>query len=112
VDLEATHADGAETVQVRVRNRLPHALPTGAFGRRQVRLALRHGGASVHVPLADAPRHPLAPGETRRLEVALPGGADLAGGELEVSLERFDHASGAWQRLTAAPVTAVTAGAP
>jgi len=90
VALEARH-EGRRWI-VDVRNDVPHALPTGAFGRRE--LVLRAGAQSIRLR-AD-------------LDEAIPAGArrrfELTGepGD-EVVLERRDPRSGRFERVAPAP---------
>jgi hypothetical protein len=93
LELRATR-DGA-VWRVEVRNGMPHALPTGAFGRREVRV--RAGDAEV----ALTPRNERAipAGETRVFELHAPVDAQPV-------LERRDPRSGAYERLAPAPAGA------
>lgn len=72
-----------------VENDLPHALPTGRFGRRQIEIALDWPGGSIAEPLARQPLDPIAPGRSRTRHLTLPGSA--AGQPVTLSLRRFDH---------------------
>ena len=90
IELHATR-DGA-VWRVQLHNRMPHALPTGAFGRREVRV--RAGDASVRMTTRDDQAIPA--GETRRFELAAPADA-------EVVVERRDPRTGEYERLAPEP---------
>lgn len=77
---------------VDIRNKMPHALPTGAFGQREARL--RAGDALIRLR-ADLDQAVPA-GQVRRFELE-------AGADTEVVLERRDPRTGAWERLAPAP---------
>jgi hypothetical protein len=89
-----------DTLAVRVENRLPHALPTGSFGRREVKLVASWPGGLHEVALAARPGSPLAAGEARGVELTLGPGA--RGEPVAVSLQRFDPATHTWQELARA----------
>jgi hypothetical protein len=89
---------------VRVENRLPHALPTGSFGRREVRLLVTWPGGSAEHVFAARPGASLAAGETRTLELPLAAAAWSA--PLSVALRRFDPARREWQELVEASAPA------
>jgi len=94
-----------DALVVRVENRLPHALPTGSFGRREVRLFVAWpGGGSEHA-FAARPGASLAAGATRALEVRLRGAALRA--PLSVALRRFDPARREWQDVAVASAPAL-----
>jgi hypothetical protein len=78
---------GVGALRVRVRNGVPHALPTGAFGRRQVRVALRWPGGRAERVLAEA----VPAGGERELRFPLPAGVRAA--DVQASLERWDRPS-------------------
>jgi hypothetical protein len=90
VELEM-HREGPRWV-VDVKNAMPHALPTGAFGQREARL--RAGAASIRLR-ADLDQAVPA-GAVRRFELE-------AGPESEVVLERRDPRTGSWERLAPKP---------
>ncbi len=90
VELEVQR-EGAHWV-VRVRNKMPHALPTGAFGHREARL---RAGEQVIRLRADLDQSVPA-GQVRRFEL-------VAGPETQVVLERRDARTGAYERLAPAP---------
>jgi hypothetical protein len=94
-----------DALVVRVENRLPHALPTGSFGRREVRLLVSWPGGSAELPVASRPGASLAPDATRTLELPLAGAARSA--PLSVALRRLDPARRDWQELSKASVPAV-----
>jgi hypothetical protein len=75
-----------------VRNKMPHALPTGAFGHREARLRAGEARVRLRADLDQA----IPAGQVRRFELE-------AGADAEVVLERRDPRTGAWQRLAPAP---------
>jgi hypothetical protein len=90
----------ATALAVRVDNRLPHALPTGSFGRRELRLfATWPGGESAHA-FAARPGGALAAGAARAVEIPLLPAARTA--QVTVSLRRFDPASREWREIARA----------
>jgi hypothetical protein len=91
-------------VVVRVSNGLPHALPTGSFGRREVRVFASWPGGGHEAPLAVRPGSALAAGEERSVELPLDDAAHRA--PIAVSLRRFDPASRSWQELVRAEAPA------
>jgi hypothetical protein len=96
---------GPAALGVRVENHAPHALPTGSFGRREVRLFVTWPGGSAEHAFAARPGASLAAGETRTLEVPLPDGAGP--GPVTVVLRRFDPARREWQDLVEASAPAL-----
>jgi hypothetical protein len=90
----------SHTLVTFVTNRLPHRLPTGQFGRRQLALEVRWSGGEQRVPLVAAAAQTLAPGETRSVTFALPAGA--LGAALHLSLLRYDHALAGWSEIAGA----------
>jgi hypothetical protein len=90
VELRATRE--GDVWRVEVSNEIPHAIPTGAFGRREARI--RAGDSSVRLTTRDGQAIPA--GQTRSYELRAPAGA-------EPVLERRDPGSGAWGRLAPAP---------
>jgi hypothetical protein len=94
-----------DALVVRVENRLPHALPTGSFGRREVKLLVRWPGGSAEHAFAARPGASLAAGGTRKLE--LPLAAEARRGPLTVALRRFDPARREWQDLVEASAPAL-----
>ena len=86
-----------DTLAVSVRSKLPHALPTGSFGRREVRVFASWPGGEREVTFASRPGSALPAGETRVVQVPL--GSDARSAPVAVSLRRFDPASGDWQEL-------------
>jgi len=104
IGLEVTAPAGAGALWVRVENHLPHGLPTGSFGRRELRLRARW-------PVGEAVRTrsrrldgALASGEAWEIRVELPEGTPRDA--LEVDLERWDASSGGWRRLRRATPSA------
>jgi hypothetical protein len=77
---------------VDVQNDVPHALPTGAFGRRE--LQLRAGASRIRLR-ADLDQA-IAAGERRRFELAAPADA-------EVVLERLDPRTERYERIAPEP---------
>jgi hypothetical protein len=94
-----------DTLAVRVENRLPHALPTGSFGRREVKLLVTWAGGSVEHAFAARPGASLAAGELRTLELPLAAAARRA--PVSVVLRRFDPARREWQDLVSADAPAL-----
>jgi len=88
---------GPGRARIRVGNRMPHALPTGAFGRRRIRVVASWPGGSEVRDLAGGAAEPLAAGATRELSLVLPRGA--APGDLRVRLERWDRKQSRWAPL-------------
>ena len=91
-DIEIVARREGERWIVDVRNGLPHALPTGNFGPREVRL--RAGAAVIRLRAA--------------LDQAIPAGAERrfelrASAETEVVLERRDPRTGNYERLAPQP---------
>jgi hypothetical protein len=87
----------AGAARIRVANRMPHALPTGAFGRRRIRVVASWPGGSATRDVAGGSADPLPAGATREIEVALPRGA--APDDLHVRLERWDRKEATWATL-------------
>jgi hypothetical protein len=95
VSLEAGRTpDG---LSVTVRNRLPHSLPTGRFGRRALSLLVEWPGGrhetSWNVALGEA----IPSDAVRELALALP--AEARSRPLSVVLRRFDHRLADWSPL-------------
>jgi hypothetical protein len=86
-----------EALDVRVESRLPHALPTGAFGRREVKLFVSWAGGEEAHAFAAQPGRVLAAGESRALALPLPAAARSL--PLTVSLRRYEPAERGWQEL-------------
>jgi hypothetical protein len=99
-DLALSAVRRGDALTVRVVNRLPHALPTGSFGRREVDLFASWPGGAKEVVVATRSGSPLAAGETREVELPLEPGARSA--PVSVSLRRFDPATRTWQELASA----------
>jgi hypothetical protein len=89
-----------DALTVRVQNRLPHALPTGGFGRREVALVASWPGGAREATLAARPGGALGAGESRAVTLPIDPAARLA--SIAVSLRRFDPASRAWRELARA----------
>jgi hypothetical protein len=105
VALAPVREGGRRALEVTVSNGLPHALPTGSFGRREVRLVARWAGGSHEERRSRALGQSIPSGGEWRTRIALPPGVDPAG--VEVSLERWERQAQVWQTLARA-----TAGAP
>ena len=91
---------GAEGLEVEVENLLPHALPTGSFGRRELRLLARGPEGESSETRSRRLRGPLASGETWRTRLVTP--PDVLEGPPEsasVELQRYDAASDRWHTL-------------
>ena len=101
VDVTAER-DGPTRVRVTLGNRLPHALPTGSFGRRQLAVAASWSGGERQTLVVDAPARALATGEVRSVTLELP--PEARGLPLRVELRRFEHARGGWSAIAAAAV--------
>lgn len=86
-----------DVIEATVHNELPHALPTGRFGRREVRLHLAWPGGGLDEKLGAQPADPLGAGQSRTIRLRLPPQA--RGAELSVSLQRFDHAEHGFVKL-------------
>ncbi len=91
-DIDLDSRREADRWIVRVRNKLPHALPTGAFGQREVRLRAGDQVIRLRADLDQA----IPAGEERGFELA-------AGASAEVVLERRNPRTGAYERLAPAP---------
>jgi hypothetical protein len=85
---------------VRVENRLPHALPTGQFGRRQLAFEVRWAHGERREPFVRARGDAIAPGGTRTASIELP--PEARGKRVEVALVRYDHATGGWSEVARA----------
>jgi hypothetical protein len=103
IGLEASLAPGA-VLDASLANRLPHALPTGQFGRRQLALEVRWAGGTRRAEVVPSKALAIAAGETRHVRVELP--ASALASALHVSLLRFDHALGDWSEIAALDVPA------
>lgn len=99
LDVEVERPAGGAPVRVHVTNRLPHAVPTGDYGRREARVVVEWaGGREEHSLRAD-------------LDEGIPAGASRTfefleaprEGALHVRLERRDPGSGAFELLAPAP---------
>lgn len=91
-DLELHASHEGDVWRVEVRNGTPHALPTGAFGRREARI--RAGDAAVRLSTREDQAIPA--GATRRFELRAPADA-------EPVLERRNPQSGKYERLAPEP---------
>lgn len=95
--IELRAARDAGSLRVEVANRLPHALPTGSFGRRELRVRALWEGGEVSRSRSRRLDGPVASGETWRLELPLPEGS--LGKPVAVSLERYDASAAGWREL-------------
>jgi hypothetical protein len=91
---------GAPRLRLALHNGLPHDLPTGDFGRRELRVVARWPGGEEARSRARRRGEALAAGTTWRADVALPPGTGA--GEVETWLERWDTGSASWQVLARA----------
>jgi len=82
---------------VRVENHMPHALPTGAYGRRRVRAVVAWPGGRVERLVAGGRADPIPAGASREWPVALPSGVEP--GDVRVRLERWDRQADTWSAL-------------
>jgi hypothetical protein len=94
-DLELTATRDGDRWRVEVRNEMPHALPTGSFGRHEVRVR----AGSSEIALTPRNERAIPAGETRVFELRAPADA------LPV-LERRDPRSGKYERLAPEPAGA------
>jgi hypothetical protein len=97
IDVELhTRPEGG--LRVEVANRLPHAIPTGTYGRREARLRIVSGDVvqtrTLRADLDDV----IAAGTTRSFDFPGPIAADAT-----VVLERRDPGSGSFVRIAPAP---------
>jgi Cytochrome c554 and c-prime len=90
VELAARREGGRWIVDV--HNKMPHSLPTGAFGQREARV--RAGDAVIR--FSEDVDQAIPAGQVRRFELE-------AGPDTEVVLERRDPRTGAYQRLAPEP---------
>ena len=104
-DLRLVVGRDASALDVRVESRLPHALPTGAFGRREVKLFVTWAGGEEQHAFAAQPRTVLGARETRALVIPLAGAARSL--PLTVSLRRYEAATRSWQELVHRDVPAI-----
>lgn len=103
VSLEVTprNLDSRTVLQVVLRNELPHALPTGEFGRREIRLVAEWPGGSTEHTLVRSLGESIAGGGRAQAALALPAHVEAA--SVQVRLERWHHESGSWVTLVQAP---------
>jgi hypothetical protein len=100
-DVDLTTRRAGDRWIVDVRNSLPHAIPTGAFGQREARLRAGDHEIRLRADLGQA----IPAGEVRRFEL-------VAGPESEVVFERRNPRTGEFDRLAPAPTTAPAQGSP
>jgi hypothetical protein len=72
---------------VDVQNDVPHALPTGAFGRRELQLRAGQSRIRLRADLDQA----IAAGERRRFELEAPADADVVLERLDPRTERYER---------------------
>lgn len=97
ISVLAPPAGSPPALRVRVENRLPHALPTGRFGRRRVRVVAEWEGTRAALPLDRALGEAIPAGATRDLTLSLP--ASARGAPRSVRLERWDHRVAGWTAI-------------
>ena len=104
IELEAEAPSGGRVrrLRVTVRNRLPHALPTGSFGRRLVRVAARWPGGEATRELVRNFGEAIPAGAERTVVIEL-GNPGAPPGSISVALERWDHRTSAWEPLARIP---------
>ncbi len=89
-------------IRITVDNRLPHDLPTGAFGRRLVRVVARWPGGEVSRELVRNLGEAIPAGTVRTVTLEL-GDPGAPPGSVAVALERWDHRTSAWEPLVRSP---------
>jgi hypothetical protein len=87
-------------LEVTIANAMPHALPTGRFGRREVALRVETPGGAQTLVVAGTLAGRIEAGEERPLVVTLPAGADPR--TATATLVRWDRSAGAWRPLVSA----------
>lgn len=98
IELDAEREDAAR-IRVTLANHLPHALPTGQFGRRQLALTAHWPGGERRTLVVEGPARALAPGEARTFVLELP--PEAAALPAQVSLRRYEHSRGDWSEIVA-----------
>ena len=87
----STKPPGAGLFEVTVRNNLPHDLPTGTYGSKEIRLVPVAGREARRLSerscVIGTDEHPLAPGEEKTVRISL-AGVDLEDAPLRLDLER------------------------
>ena len=101
-DIRLAVERAATALDVRVESRLPHALPTGAFGRREVKLFVGWAGGEEEHAFAAQPQAVLGAGQSRALVIPLASAARSL--PLTVSLRRYERATRTWQELVRSEV--------
>jgi nitrate/TMAO reductase-like tetraheme cytochrome c subunit len=99
VEEERSGADSA--LRVTVVNRLLHAIPTGDFGRRELRLRAAWPGGAVEAHRVAALGQSIPAGGRWEVRLALP--ADVSLEQVEVRLERWHRGSDGWRSLARVP---------
>lgn len=77
----------ATVLEVMIRNNLPHNLPTGTFGSKEIRLVPVIGDEKRQGVAIASAQQALAPGEVKKVQLSL-ADTDLRSGHLRLSLER------------------------
>lgn len=78
----------ATALEVMVRNMLPHNLPTGTYGSKEIRLVLvADKGERLQTLLISNANHALTTGEGKKVQISLTD-ADLGSAPLRLDLER------------------------
>jgi nitrate/TMAO reductase-like tetraheme cytochrome c subunit len=101
LQLSVEPATGARALRVRVENRLPHALPTGRFGRREIRLVAAWPGGGLERSRVRSLGQALAAGGVWEEQLELPAG--VAAERIALRLERWDHAAESWRVVAQHP---------
>jgi len=85
---------GSTVLEVTVRNNLPHDLPTGTYGSKEIRLILVTGREERRLSegswVIGTDQHALASGEARKVRISLVG-VDLQAAPLRLDLERHSE---------------------
>ena len=102
VEIDARIVARGGHVEAAVANHLPHALPTGQFGRRQLAIVARWPGGEHRETFVHSRTDAISPGGTRTVSIELP--LEARGKQVEIALLRYDHATGGWSEIAhAAP---------
>jgi nitrate/TMAO reductase-like tetraheme cytochrome c subunit len=97
VALVARVAGAGSRIEAEVENRLPHALPTGQFGRRQLAIAVTWPGGERRETVVRSRSDAIPTGGSRSIAVELP--PEARGKPVTVALLRYDHATGGWSEI-------------
>lgn len=101
LELHVGAAPLARDLSLRLWNRVPHDLPTGAFGRREVRLVARWARGERVESRSRRLGEALGSGEDWKVRFRLPEGVDPS--VVEIRLERWDAGAADWQALLVRP---------